>query len=62
MSSRSSPTFPAGTVLLFVLPLSTVTFYLSIVLGALINALVIGWCSLAPRRGHNTGTAFWRAS
>ncbi|MEU2867265.1 hypothetical protein ACIQWL_54310 [Streptomyces mirabilis] len=49
-------------MLLFVLPLSTVTFYLSIVLGALINALVIGWCSLAPRRGHNTGTAFWRAS
>jgi CBS-domain-containing membrane protein len=50
-------TFPAGTVLLFALPLSTVTFYLSIVLGALINALVIGWCALALRRGHHTGTA-----
>ncbi|WP_455567239.1 SCO4225 family membrane protein [Streptomyces cellulosae] len=26
-------------------------FYLSTVLGALINTLVIGWCALALRRG-----------
>ncbi|MFF8195773.1 SCO4225 family membrane protein [Streptomyces bobili] len=45
-------TIPTSLVLLLVLP-----FLLSIVLGALINAVVIGWCVRTLRRGSNPGTA-----
>ncbi|MEU7472142.1 hypothetical protein AB0A94_27095 [Streptomyces sp. NPDC044984] len=48
---------PAGLVLLLVLPEGDTTFLLSIVLGTLINAVVIGWCARALRRGSNPDTA-----
>ncbi|MFD4029158.1 SCO4225 family membrane protein [Streptomyces sp. NPDC058637] len=50
-------TVPAGVVLLLVLPEGAAAFYLSIVLGALLNALVIGWCARALRRGRTPETA-----
>ncbi|MFF5157756.1 SCO4225 family membrane protein [Streptomyces sp. NPDC000348] len=50
-------TVPAGLVLLLVLPEGDTTFLLSIVLGALVNALVIGWCARALRRGGTPDTA-----
>lgn len=46
-------TVPAGIVLLLLLPEGATAFCLSIVLGALVNALVIGWCARALRRGQN---------
>jgi hypothetical protein len=39
------------------LPEGDVAFLLSIVLGALINAMVIGWCARALRRGKTPDTA-----
>nr|WP_328733623.1 hypothetical protein [Streptomyces bobili] len=50
-------TIPTSLVLLLVLPEGTTMFLLSIVLGALINAVVIGWCVRTLRRGSNPGTA-----
>ncbi|USQ85553.1 hypothetical protein NFX46_18310 [Streptomyces phaeoluteigriseus] len=50
-------TIPTSLVLLLVLPEGTTMFLLSIVLGALINAVVIGWCVRTLRRGNNPGTA-----
>ncbi|MEI7033614.1 SCO4225 family membrane protein [Streptomyces pratensis] len=47
-------TAPAGLVLLLVLPEGAVAFFLSLVLGALVNALVIGWCARALRRGRTS--------
>jgi hypothetical protein len=49
-------TVPAGLVLLFVLPEGGTTFLLSIVLGALVNAMIIGWCARALRRGSDPDT------
>ncbi|MGW2841430.1 SCO4225 family membrane protein [Streptomyces sp. NPDC001493] len=45
-------TLPSSIVLLLTLPDSDVVFLLSIVLGALINALIIGWIARALRRGN----------
>ncbi|MFF9488397.1 SCO4225 family membrane protein [Streptomyces sp. NPDC014676] len=50
-------TLPASLVLLIVLPEGGMMFLLSIVLGALINAMVIGWCARALRRGDTPDTA-----
>ncbi|MGC4983403.1 hypothetical protein OG410_32135 [Streptomyces sp. NBC_00659] len=50
-------TIPASLVLLFVLPEGSMTFLLSMVLGALINALIIGWCTRVLSRGSNPDTA-----
>ncbi|MFC8392598.1 MULTISPECIES: SCO4225 family membrane protein [unclassified Streptomyces] len=50
-------TVPASLVLLLVLPEGSMMFLLSIVLGALINAMVIGWCARALRRGATPDTA-----
>ncbi|MEU1090411.1 SCO4225 family membrane protein [Streptomyces sp. NPDC005576] len=50
-------TIPSSLVLLLVLPDSDVAFLLSIVLGALINALLIGWIAGALRRGHRPDPA-----
>jgi hypothetical protein len=50
-------TIPAGTLLLLALPPGTTAFLLSVVLGALVNALLIGWCARALRRGHHPRTA-----
>ncbi len=50
-------TLPASLVLLLVLPEGSTTFLLSIVLGALINAMIIGWCARTLRRGSNPDTA-----
>ncbi|MDB1086547.1 hypothetical protein PJ985_03070 [Streptomyces sp. ACA25] len=44
-------TAPASIVLLVALPEGIATFFVSIIFGALINALVIGWCARALRRG-----------
>lgn len=43
-------TAPASLVLL-VLPGGAVLFVAAVVLGALVNALIIGWCARALRRG-----------
>ncbi|MFD5872191.1 SCO4225 family membrane protein [Streptomyces sp. NPDC060322] len=48
---------PVGILLLLVLPDGAGMFCLSIVLGALVNALVVGWCARALRRGHTPETA-----
>ncbi|MEU1042204.1 SCO4225 family membrane protein [Streptomyces sp. NPDC005551] len=48
---------PSGLVLLLVLPEGTATFGLSVVFGVLINAMLIGWCARALRRGNNPDTA-----
>lgn len=50
-------TIPASLVLLLVLPEGSMMFLLPIVLGALINAMVIGWCARVLRRGNNPDTA-----
>ncbi|MEU9669264.1 hypothetical protein AB0E25_27450 [Streptomyces bobili] len=50
-------TIPTSLVLLLVLPEGTTMFLLSIALGALINAVVIGWCVRTLRRGSHPGTA-----
>jgi len=50
-------TVPAGMVLLLLMPEGAAAFYLSVVLGALVNALVIGWCARALRRGRAPETA-----
>ncbi|MFD5269145.1 SCO4225 family membrane protein [Streptomyces sp. NPDC058335] len=46
-----------GSLLFLVLPDSGAMLLLAVVLGALINATVIGWCSRALRRGGGRGTA-----
>ncbi|MER7489197.1 hypothetical protein ABTY20_25470 [Streptomyces sp. NPDC126497] len=45
-------TLPTSLVLLLVLPEGGAVFLLSMVLGALVNALVIGWCARTLRRGN----------
>ncbi|OQD57461.1 hypothetical protein BM536_002820 [Streptomyces phaeoluteigriseus] len=50
-------TIPTSLALLLVLPEGTTMFLLSIVLGALINAVVIGWCVRTLHRGSNPGPA-----
>ena len=50
-------TVPSSLVLLLLLPEGGTMFLLSIVLGALINAVVIGWCARALRRGSTPDTA-----
>ncbi|MEW2077418.1 MULTISPECIES: SCO4225 family membrane protein [unclassified Streptomyces] len=50
-------TLPASLVLLLLLPEGDTAFLLSMVLGALANAMVIGWCARALRRGKNPDTA-----
>ncbi|GGZ03268.1 SCO4225 family membrane protein [Streptomyces poonensis] len=50
-------TVPASLVLLLFLPEGSMAFLLSIILGALINAMIIGWCARALRRGSNPDTA-----
>ncbi|OQD52953.1 hypothetical protein BM536_033435 [Streptomyces phaeoluteigriseus] len=46
-----------GSFLFLVLPDGGAMLLLAVVLGALINATVIGWCSRALRRGGGRGTA-----
>ncbi|MEV5932254.1 SCO4225 family membrane protein [Streptomyces sp. NPDC093250] len=46
-------TAPVSFVLIL-LPDSPVMFVLAVVVGALVNATVIGWCSRALRRGAET--------
>ncbi|WP_030864776.1 SCO4225 family membrane protein [Streptomyces sp. NRRL S-37] len=50
-------TAPSSVVLLFLLPEADTTFLLSILLGALINAMIIGWCARVLRRGNNPDPA-----
>ncbi|MGW4026988.1 SCO4225 family membrane protein [Streptomyces sp. NPDC005009] len=50
-------TAPTSIVLLFLLPEADTTFLLSIPLGALINAMIIGWCARVLRRGNNPDPA-----
>ncbi|KOT42612.1 hypothetical protein ADK41_07270 [Streptomyces caelestis] len=50
-------TLPASLVLLLVLPEGDMTFLLSLVLGALVNAMIIGWCARVLRRGGSPDTA-----
>ena len=45
-----------GSLLVLVLPEGGAMLLLAVVLGALINATVIGWCSRALRRGGGRGT------
>jgi hypothetical protein len=49
-------TAPASLVLL-VLPDGAAMLVVAVVLGALVNAAVIGWCSRALRRGDRPGPA-----
>ncbi|NBM15132.1 SCO4225 family membrane protein [Streptomyces sp. GC420] len=42
---------PASLVLLLVLPDGAVMLVAAVVLGALVNAAIIGWCTRALRRG-----------
>ncbi|WP_328672279.1 SCO4225 family membrane protein [Streptomyces sp. NBC_00328] len=49
-------TMPASLVL-FVLPEHSGMLLLSMVLGALVNALVIGWCARVLRRGSSPDPA-----
>ncbi|WP_328454806.1 hypothetical protein OG780_34470 [Streptomyces sp. NBC_00386] len=49
-------TMPASLVLL-VLPEHSGMLLLSMVLGALVNALIIGWCARVLRRGSKPDTA-----
>ncbi|MET9444117.1 hypothetical protein [Streptomyces sp. NPDC006610] len=50
-------TIPSSLVLLLLLPEGDAMFLLSIVAGALINAMVIGWCARALRRGKTLDSA-----
>ncbi|MFS8200356.1 SCO4225 family membrane protein [Streptomyces sp. CWNU-52B] len=50
-------TAPASLVPFLMLPGGVVLFVASVVFGALLNALVIGWCSRALRRGLGRGPA-----
>lgn len=50
-------TIPTSLVLLLVLPGTGTMFLLSIVLGALANALVIGWCARTLRGGGKLDTS-----
>ncbi|MEZ3182082.1 hypothetical protein KYY02_26465 [Streptomyces pimonensis] len=49
-------TIPSSPVLLLLLPEGSMTFLLSVVLGALVNAMIIGWCARTLRRGGDPGT------
>ena len=49
-------TLPASLVLLL-LPEGDAAFLLSMVLGALVNAMIIGWCARVLRRGSNPDAA-----
>jgi hypothetical protein len=46
-------TAPTSLVPLLLLPEGAAWFIVSVVLGALVNAAVIGWCARALRRGRN---------
>ncbi|MFL1901956.1 SCO4225 family membrane protein [Streptomyces tauricus] len=46
-------TAPASFVPLVLLPEGAALFLVAIVFGALVNALVIGWCARALRRGRS---------
>lgn len=50
-------TLPASLVLLLLLPEGDAVFLLSMVLGALVNAMIIGWCARVLRRGSNPDAA-----
>ncbi|MFB7457072.1 MULTISPECIES: SCO4225 family membrane protein [unclassified Streptomyces] len=50
-------TAPTVLVFLLLLPEGDATFLLSIVLGAVVNALIIGWCARALRRGSRPDAA-----
>jgi hypothetical protein len=50
-------TLPASLVLLLLLPEGDAAFLLSMVLGALVNAMIIGWCARVLRRGSNPDAA-----
>lgn len=49
-------TVPSSVVLLFTLPETDWTFVASILLGAVFNALIIGWCARVLRRGNRPDT------
>jgi hypothetical protein len=46
-------TAPGSLVPLLLLPVGAAMFVVAVVFGALVNALVIGWCARAPRRGRD---------
>lgn len=48
-------TAPTSLVPLLTLPEGAAWFIVSVVLGALVNAAVIGWCARALRRGRSRG-------
>ncbi|MET9501576.1 hypothetical protein ABZY42_07510 [Streptomyces sp. NPDC006622] len=50
-------TAPASLLLLALPYDGAAVFLLAVAFGALVNALVIGWCSRALRRGGGRGTA-----